>query len=392
MDDNRDKGYIKVYRSFFRHALWREQRTFSRAEAWLDIFASANHTPGQEIVGDTPVEIDRGEFRASVRFLAKRWSWSKSTVARFLALLKAEGMIDLRVVPDTRQAIIVVLNYETYNAHSLSPILPPDTKWDIARDTICENDGTPCGTPYAEASSCAQSDCKDGQKMAGHLVGHLSEDGRDTNRDIKWDKEKERYKERENNNTHIDFKIGYTLNARTHECDRAGARTSAPPASGDEAGRLTQVRPADERYLPDARALLEWIASNASHLNSMAEPLNLAEAVEVMKRYGAFGKEDIGRVLLNLNNRAGIEQTERNTYASFRKWAGLDHQMNSKRAALRQAAEQRATKERLDAQLRAMATMDLLQDNRRYNALHRQAIGRGEMMRKPETVDELRAL
>ncbi len=115
MNKNKNMGYIKAYRSFFLHSLWKEKRAFSRPEAWLDLLASAYHTARAEVFGTVPAVVGRGELPASTRFLAERWGWGASSVGRFLALLKKERMITVRMIPGAKQSIITLTNYETYN-------------------------------------------------------------------------------------------------------------------------------------------------------------------------------------------------------------------------------------------------------------------------------------
>jgi hypothetical protein len=59
------------------------------------------------------VNINRGELRASQRFLAQRWRWSLSRVNGFIKLLLDERMIERRT--EHSETIIVIKNYEVYN-------------------------------------------------------------------------------------------------------------------------------------------------------------------------------------------------------------------------------------------------------------------------------------
>lgn len=91
--------------------LWAEPRTFSRAEAWLDLFFSASPVETSQLVQGRCLILRRGELVASVRYLAKRWSWSKGKVERFLAQIKGT-----RIGTATRQqqTIVTILNYDDY--------------------------------------------------------------------------------------------------------------------------------------------------------------------------------------------------------------------------------------------------------------------------------------
>jgi hypothetical protein len=69
--------------------------------AWADLILLAAHRPVSVVVdrGDSGwlrVELQRGEFCLSCRFLAHRWTWGKTSVERFLIKLIREGMLTWR--------------------------------------------------------------------------------------------------------------------------------------------------------------------------------------------------------------------------------------------------------------------------------------------------------
>lgn len=108
-----EQGFIKVSRRFFKNILWKEPRTYSRAEAWLDLIYSARFEASKEIVNNRVIEVRRGELIASRRFLENRWKWGSSKVVNFLNFLKSEGMINHRQT--SGQTIITLCKYELYN-------------------------------------------------------------------------------------------------------------------------------------------------------------------------------------------------------------------------------------------------------------------------------------
>ncbi len=59
------------------------------------------------------MRINRGEWAASQRFLAKRWQWSEMKVRLFLERLKKSGMIET----ESRDGVTVIrlVNYDKYN-------------------------------------------------------------------------------------------------------------------------------------------------------------------------------------------------------------------------------------------------------------------------------------
>ena len=85
--------FFPIARRFFNHDLWQEKRTFSRAEAWMDLLQSANWETGQRMVRGRLIPLERGQLIASLRFLGLRWRWSKNKVASFLRYLEDEKMV-----------------------------------------------------------------------------------------------------------------------------------------------------------------------------------------------------------------------------------------------------------------------------------------------------------
>lgn len=111
------EGYIPISRKLFESLWWLEEREFSKAEAWLDLIQSARFEANSTkmLVGCKVIEVGRGEFPATIRFLSKRWGWNKNRVDRFLKLLISEKMIATRTASGTSQTIIKLCNYDDYN-------------------------------------------------------------------------------------------------------------------------------------------------------------------------------------------------------------------------------------------------------------------------------------
>ena len=87
------KGFIPIRRTLFDHFLFKEKRTFSRFEAWLDLIQLASFkNENSDIVAGKVVTKDRGEIVASLRYLATRWNWSMHKVSNYLELLSSQDM------------------------------------------------------------------------------------------------------------------------------------------------------------------------------------------------------------------------------------------------------------------------------------------------------------
>ena len=144
------EGYVLLYRRFFDHPYWTEKRVYSRAEAWLDCWANmAAHTDHTKLVGSRQVELMRGEFLASDRFLMKRWGWSRGKVRRWID--GATEACEIRPTRDTSDGTI----YLVVNFDSMQP-----------RGTT---DGTTNGTSTRPPSD--QQRTKDNEGNKGNEVG-----------------------------------------------------------------------------------------------------------------------------------------------------------------------------------------------------------------------------
>ena len=158
------RGYVKLWRKITDSGLWyaNARRKASPCEAWLDLLMTANHKPGTVTIGYQTIPIARGEEFVSVRYLAKRWRWSKDAVMRFLRRLTSEGMITQKPCREGRH--LTICKYGTYQDDrdtGETPTAPPPAS----------NASTPASTPKP-------LDPKDLPKGAGHQQGHR----RDANR------------------------------------------------------------------------------------------------------------------------------------------------------------------------------------------------------------------
>ena len=130
-------GFIALHRSLREHPYWRDPE---RLRAWIDVLFMAAWKPHRRMVGARQVEIQRGEFVASERYLATRWCWSRGKVRRFLATAvdarEIERVSTMNVVCSrngtTDGTIYRVVNYDTYQK---------------ARPTNRPTDGTSNGPP-----------------------------------------------------------------------------------------------------------------------------------------------------------------------------------------------------------------------------------------------------
>ena len=116
-------GWIKVHRKVQDHWIFKEQREFSRFEAWLDILLCANHSEQKVIIQGTVYTVKQGESLHSLETWAKRWNWSKTKVRRFFDTLTKELMIE--TTNETKTTRLTICNYASYqverNADETAP-------------------------------------------------------------------------------------------------------------------------------------------------------------------------------------------------------------------------------------------------------------------------------
>jgi hypothetical protein len=108
------EGFVRLSRKFFNNFLWTEQRSFSRAEAWIDLVRTCTYEPQKRMVAGELVDVPRGGIVASERFLSNRWMWSRTKVRAFIDLLISQHMIK-RPEKDHRNAVFLLCNFDRYN-------------------------------------------------------------------------------------------------------------------------------------------------------------------------------------------------------------------------------------------------------------------------------------
>lgn len=106
-------GWIKLHRKIQDHWVYKEKRTFSKYEAWLDLIFMANHKQNKALIDGELVTIERGQFITSIRKLCDKWSWSNTKVNNFLNVLESDGMITKE--SDTKKTVISLANYGIYH-------------------------------------------------------------------------------------------------------------------------------------------------------------------------------------------------------------------------------------------------------------------------------------
>ena len=107
-----NKGWISLHRQFEEHWLWNEKRVFSKAEAWIDILMTTNHSQQKVVIKNALYTVKRGESLLSLKSWGLRWKWEKSKVRRFLKTLEKDEMITTK--NETQTTRLIVCNYDNY--------------------------------------------------------------------------------------------------------------------------------------------------------------------------------------------------------------------------------------------------------------------------------------
>lgn len=112
--DGGGHGYIKISRKAYREdPYWNKKRKFSEWEAWEDLIQLAAWSDREQLVGTERIALGRGEFFASIRFLAQRWQWSTSRVHRYLKSgTETERLAEHQ--ENTHGSVYSIVNYDTY--------------------------------------------------------------------------------------------------------------------------------------------------------------------------------------------------------------------------------------------------------------------------------------
>jgi hypothetical protein len=154
-----ERGVFAVDRGIWDHPMFADE-PFTEREVWSWLIGEASLKARTRNIGGKIVHLERGQLAASVRFMAKRWKWSKSRVDRFLKRLKTEAMIGTD--SGTGLLVITICNYDRYQRVSL-----PER--DNERDALRDTDRTAAGqqrdkredtesTEYTEKNSELRSD------------------------------------------------------------------------------------------------------------------------------------------------------------------------------------------------------------------------------------------
>jgi len=147
MSTEKSRGYVAMPRGIFDDKAF-PLEPFSQREAFLYLVAAAAWKPRQDRIGRAVVDLQRGQFAASMRFMAARWQWSEARVRRFLDRISKRRSSDAAIgapsdspsdalidAVSTRDVtVITIRNYDEFNKSSPSEKLSTDAPSDAATD------------------------------------------------------------------------------------------------------------------------------------------------------------------------------------------------------------------------------------------------------------------
>ena len=102
-------GWIKIHREIQQHWIAQDMEKFGW---WVDMLLLASYEDNATLLGRHLLEVKRGSFIGSARFLANRWRTSKDKVNAFLNLLAQYGMITRETSKNA--TLVTICNYESY--------------------------------------------------------------------------------------------------------------------------------------------------------------------------------------------------------------------------------------------------------------------------------------
>ena len=108
-------GTFNVSRRIWGHPVFKPSK-YSEREAflWMVSEASWKARTIRSSDGKVIIDLDRSQLSHSLRFMADKWGWTKSTAERFLKKLEKRDMI--KTSSGTAQNVITVCKYDEYQS------------------------------------------------------------------------------------------------------------------------------------------------------------------------------------------------------------------------------------------------------------------------------------
>ena len=104
-----DNGWISLHRKLVDSPLFKNAQAL---QLWIYLLLKANHKAGKVVVGNSTIEVKRGQLLTGRKSLSKATGIQESKVERLLKLLKSEQQIDQQTF--TKYRLISITNYEAH--------------------------------------------------------------------------------------------------------------------------------------------------------------------------------------------------------------------------------------------------------------------------------------
>ncbi len=136
-------GWIRIDRKIQSNWTWSD-KPYAYGQAWIDLLLLAAYEDTKTVVNGTVVEVKRGQFFTSTRFLAERWGWSNGKVLRFFRNAERNAM--LHTDSTINGTLVTIENYGLYQGERNTDGTQIDTLTDTPTDTRTERRRNADGT------------------------------------------------------------------------------------------------------------------------------------------------------------------------------------------------------------------------------------------------------
>lgn len=116
----KNKGWAKVERGILDSVIWNSDQPYDERSAYIDLVLRANYEEKQfRAKKSTDIIIVKpGELFTSAGMLAERWHWSINKVRRYLKLLKAAGLANIKAYTCGTLVSLVFIDKEAHEQHT----------------------------------------------------------------------------------------------------------------------------------------------------------------------------------------------------------------------------------------------------------------------------------
>ena len=87
-------------------------------------------------MGNQYVDVKRGEYATSIRFLAQAWKWDKAKVERYVRKIRDTNDPMIKTRNETHGTIITICNYDKYQSEIERTETPTETGSETPTETV----------------------------------------------------------------------------------------------------------------------------------------------------------------------------------------------------------------------------------------------------------------